>query len=174
MTGQMAFECGGELRCLRCEAPVRVAPVAGSKATMLRRAKDPKGLCINCAVHDALRHLYPANLILERSGPAGLALPHIQQQFFEICRLAGTDAQFDEIDWQAIIDHWDLPFPRPVKRTARNPVTEEELAMARREGEQRRAGTWKEPPTKEEYLAAKQAALDEFLRAAREAFRGDT
>jgi hypothetical protein len=105
---------------------------------MLKRSAKPKGLCVNCAVHDQLRHLYPANLILARSGPKGLALPHIQRQFFEICRMAGTDARFEEIDWAAIAAHWDLPFPTRLKSTATNPVTEEELAMERMEGEQRR------------------------------------
>jgi len=165
------FTAGAE--CLRCGAPARVAPVAGSKATMLKRAHEARGLCVNCAVHDALRHLYPANLILEQSGPKALALPHIQQQFFEICRMAGTDAEFDEIDWRAIIAHWDLPFPSPVKRTATNPVTEEDLAMARQEGEQRRAGTWQEPLTAEEYQAQRQAAIDDVFKAARKALHED-
>jgi len=91
---------------------------------MLKKADVPKGLCVNCAVHDQLRHLYPANLILARSGPKGLVLPQLQQQFFEICQLAGTDARFEEIDWNAVIANWDLPFPTKLKSTATNPVTQ--------------------------------------------------
>jgi len=134
---------------------------------MMKKAAVPKGLCINCAVHDALRHIYPVNLILARSGPKGLALPHIQRQFYTIAKMAGTDAAFEEIDWQAVIDNWDLPFPSKLRRFERNPVTEEELAMARLEGEQRRAGTYKEPMTEEEYEAQRQAAIDEFPSVAR-------
>jgi len=169
---QMTFEFAGRTRCLRCGATCRIEPVAGSRAKLLKRGKR-QGLCINCAVHDTLRHLYPANLILARSGPQGLSLPHIQRQFYEICRLAGTDAEFAEIDWQAIIDHWELPFRRKIKPTATNPVTEEDLSQARLEGAQRRAGTWKEPPTPEECESQRQAAKQEFLQAMRKPFNED-
>jgi hypothetical protein len=123
----------GTYPCGRCGRACKVNPVPGSKATMLKRSDRPD-LCVNCAVHDQLRNLYPANLMLARSGPKGLALPHIQQLFFGICQMAGTDARFEEIDWPAIIANWDLPFPTPVKPTARNPVTQEELDRERGEG----------------------------------------
>lgn len=153
--------------CLRCGRACRIAPIANSQARMLKRGDTPKGLCVNCAVHDQLRHLYPANLILARSGPQALLLPHIQQQFFNICKLAGTDAAFDEIDWGAIGANWDLPFPTKLKRTATNPVSEEELAGSRLEGEQRRAGTYKEPLTEEDYQAQRQVAISNFLDVVR-------
>jgi hypothetical protein len=158
---------GSSCFCGRCGRPYKVNPVPGSQATMLKCADRPKGLCINCAVHNELRHLYPANLILARSGPKALVVPDMQQEFFEICRHAGTDARFEEIDWQAIIANWELPFSTRLKRTATNPVTEEELVMERMEGEQRRAGTWKEPETEEEYQARRQAAEDEFIKCMR-------
>ena len=116
--------------CSRCGVAVKVAPVPGSKARMLRKAATPKGLCINCATQDELRHLYPANLILARSGPQCLALPHIQQQFEAILRSAGTDASPGEIDWAKVAANWDLPFQHKLKRTARNPVTQAELDRA--------------------------------------------
>ena len=148
-------KAGGERVCLcsRCGAPCKVNPVAGSKATMLRRSKEAKGLCVNCAVHDQLRHLYPVNMILARSGPKGLALPHIQRQFFGICQMAGTDARFEEIDWNAIIANWDLPFPTPVKPTARNPVTQEELDREREEGHRQGAEDGKFRLTEQELRA---------------------
>jgi len=173
MSKQAQFAFAHETKCLRCGAGCRIDPVVGSKARMLKRA-DQKGLCVNCAVHDILRHLYPANLILARSGPQGLASPHIQRQFFEMCRVGGTDAKFEEIDWHAIIANWELPFPTTMKRTATNPVTEEDIAMAQREGEQRRAGTWQEPQTEEEYQAQRQSAIDHVLKAARKTFDEDS
>lgn len=125
---------GQNCRCGRCGRPCKVNPVAGSQAKMLKRSAAPRGLCVNCAVHDQLRHLYPANLLLARSGPKGLALPQIQRQFFTLCKMAGTDAKFEEIDWQAVIANWDLPFLTKLKRTATNPVTQEELDRERAEG----------------------------------------
>ena len=114
--------------CRRCGFKCKVDPIKDSKATMLKRSKEPKGLCINCAAHDCLRNLYPANLILARSGPKGLALPHIQQQFESILKLAGTDSEPGEINWSAVIANWDLPFPHKIKRTSVNPMNEEDMA----------------------------------------------
>lgn len=168
---QLTFaSVAGDCSCKRCGRPCKVDPIANSKARLLKRPAQPEGLCINCAVHDTLRNLYPANLILARSGPQGLTLPHIQRQFFAICQMAGTDASFEEIDWQAIVANWGLPFPSKIKRTATNPVSEEELAMARLEGEQRWAGIYKEPLTEEEYEAQRKTAVDKFIRVARKTF----
>jgi len=124
------FETELECCCSRCGARCRVDPVAGSKAKMLRRGKSPKGLCVNCAVHDTLRYLYPANLLLASSGPKALAFPHIQEQFAALLKVANSDAGPDEIGWQTIIDNWDLPFQHKIKRTATNPVSQEELDRA--------------------------------------------
>lgn len=154
---------GSSCLCGRCGAPCQVNPIPGSKAKLLKRAAEPKGLCASCAVHDHLRHLYPANLTLAQSGPRLLAHPQIQQMYLEMLFAAGTDVTPKEIDWQAVIDNWELPFPTPMKRFAQNPVSEDEIAMARLEGEQRRAGTWKEPLTEEEFETQREAAIIKFL-----------
>jgi hypothetical protein len=126
---QFSFAGGtksGSCQCGRCGAPCKVNPVAGSKATMLKRAAGP-GLCVNCAAHDWLRNTYPVNLLLAQSGPKSLAFPHIQEEFAGLMKMANSDAKPHEIDWQRIIDNWDLPFPRKLKPSAANPVTQEEL-----------------------------------------------
>ncbi|MBA7487091.1 hypothetical protein ES707_22653 [subsurface metagenome] len=120
------FASGEKCLCGRCGASCKIDPIAGSQAKMLKRGKVPKGLCLNCAVHDWLRNTYPVNLLLARSGPKSLALHHIQKQFEGIMKSQCSDAMPDEIDWQAIIDNWDLPFPTKIKRTATNPVGQEE------------------------------------------------
>lgn len=94
---------------------------------MLRFSKEGHGLCVNCAVHDFLRNCYPINMMLARSGPAGLLLEHIQEQFAAVMKVAMADATPPEIDWQLIVDNWDLPFSDKVKRTATNPVSQQEL-----------------------------------------------
>ena len=116
-----------QCNCQRCGAKCKVDPKAGSQAKMLRRNKVPEGLCVNCAVHDTLRNLYPANLLLASSGPRCLAFPHIQEQFAGILKSANSDAKPDEINWEIIIENWDLPFPAKLKRSATNPVDQEEL-----------------------------------------------
>lgn len=119
----------GKIRCQRCGATLRVDGPRNPKAKMLRRSKEPKGLCINCAVHDWLRNTYPVNLILAGSKPEVLRFEHIQQQFTNIMRAAGADANPDEINWEAIIANWDLPFKNKVKATATNPASQDVLDM---------------------------------------------
>ena len=125
------FESGEKCLCGRCGVSCKVDPIAGSQAKMLKRGKVPKGLCLNCAVHDWLRNTYPVNLLLARSGPKSLALDHIQKQFEGIMKSQCSDAVPDEIGWQAIIDNWDLPFPTKLKTTSMNPVDQTEIDRAK-------------------------------------------
>jgi len=112
--------------CKRCGAQCRIAGPPGAKAKMLQRAQGP-GLCVNCAVHDWLRNTYPPNIILAESGPKVLLYQHIQQQFAGIMRIGFADAKPDEIDWQRIVDNWELPFPHKVKARSQNPCSQLEL-----------------------------------------------
>lgn len=125
------------IRCERCGVRCKVEGTRNPKAKMLRRSKEPKGLCVNCAVHDWLRNTYPVNLILAGSGPKALAFPHIQKQFTEIMRIGFADANPDEINWNLIIENWDLPFPNKVKATAMNPASQ---AVLDREPAERERG----------------------------------
>jgi len=115
------------INCERCGARCKVAGPRNPNAKMLRRSGEAKGLCVNCAVHDWLRNTYPVNLIFTTLSPDALRLEHIQQQFTEIMRIGFADAQPDEIDWEAIIANWDLPFKNKVKATAMNPASQDVL-----------------------------------------------
>lgn len=112
--------------CERCKAACKVAGPQNPNAKMLRYSKEPKGLCVNCAVHDHLRNTYPVNVLLQ-SGPKALRFSHIQEQFAGIMRMQFADAQPDEINWNLIIENWDLPFPHKVKSRAENPCNQKEL-----------------------------------------------
>lgn len=145
-------------QCPRCGAKLKVDPLAGSKAKMIKRSKTTKGLCINCAVHDWLRNTYPVNLLLAKSGPRGLALPHMQEQFAGIMKSQFSDAMPDEIDWQAIIYNWDLPFPTKLKSSPMNPVDQAELDRypeEEKKREKRRLERMKDPRSDEEIVDAK-------------------
>lgn len=133
------FEQNEIAHCRRCGAKCKVDPVKGSKAAMLKRGSTAKGYCINCAVHDCLRNLYPINLLLARSGQQCLLLPHIQHQFYQIARSAGTDAWPDEISWRAVVNNWELPFPDKLKPRCDQPVTQEELDAEAKKGPMREA-----------------------------------
>jgi hypothetical protein len=74
-----------------------------------------------------LRNTYPPNIQLAESGPEILLMPHLQEIFTNIMRAGFADAIPDEIDWQRIVDNWELPFPKKVKTSAMNPCSQEEL-----------------------------------------------
>lgn len=117
------------IHCERCGARCKVAGPRNSDAKMLRRSREPKGLCVNCAVHNWLRNTYPPNILLAQSGPKVLLYPHIQEQFTGLMLVGMADAQPDEINWNLIVENWELPFPKKVKATATNPCSQEVLDM---------------------------------------------
>jgi len=77
---------------------------------MMRRAQ--KGLCVNCSVIVFLQQL--GNMHAPGALPTGdkmkeaLRLPHMQEQFAAVMRAGKADANPDEIDWNRVIDLWDI------------------------------------------------------------------
>ena len=138
------FNEAGSTNCERCGAKLKVDAMPGSKAKMLRRSKEPKGLCINCAVSNWLRNTYPPNILLAQSGPEILLFTHIQEQFAEIMKVGFADARPDEIDWQRIVDNWELPFPNKIKPSSMNPVSQKELEEIK-SGDRPGIGQWVPP-----------------------------
>lgn len=111
---------GAICNCERCGVRCRVGAVEPSKAKMLRRSTKPKGMCNNCAVTEFLANTYPPNMLIEESphGAAILLFPQIQEQFAAI--MAGrSDMKPEEINWQIVVDNWDLPLT--VKKSPTNP-----------------------------------------------------
>lgn len=158
MNQRNLFESEQKCHCGRCGVRIRLDPKAVSQAKMLKRSKVPKGLCLNCAVHDWLRNTYPLNLLLAKAGPRGLALPHIQEQFAGIMKSQISDALPNEISWQAVIDNWDLPFPDKLKRSPMNPVNQAELdrhPAEEKKREQMLIERFKDPRSDEEIVDAK-------------------
>lgn len=125
---KMLFDAPNTVDCQRCGQRCKVSGPPGQKAKMLRFAEGP-GLCVNCAVHDWMRNTYPVNTLLAESGPKSLLYPHIQEQFAGIMRVGFADAKPDEINWQKIVDNWELPFKNKVKATAMNPASQAVLDM---------------------------------------------
>jgi len=153
------FETEQKCNCSRCGARCKVDPVPGSEAKMLRRNKAPKGLCVNCAVHNFLRNTYPVNLLLAQSRGRSLAFPHIREQFAGIMKSRLSDAVPDEIGWQVIIDNWDLPFPTKLKSSNVNPVNQAELDRypeEEKEREKRMIERMQDPRTDEEIVEDKE------------------
>lgn len=158
------FETGQKCHCSRCGANCKVDPIVNSKARMVKRSDVPKSLCINCAVHDTLRNLYPANLLLASSGPRCLALHHIQEQFAGILKSANSDAMPGEIDWQAVIDNWSLPFPTKLKRSPTNPCSQADLDREPEERKKREARLREPKKTPEQIEEEYNKKLNDLFR----------
>jgi hypothetical protein len=74
---------------------------------MLRRAEEPKGYCVNCAVAEFLwvfgcRNADPS--------PDSFRVKPVQDQFTKIMVARNADANPAEINWEKVIANWDLPF----------------------------------------------------------------
>lgn len=97
--------------CKRCGRPVR-----GSKgspgARMLRRAKV--GFCVECGIVNFLQQLgnmYGGGLLESGNVAEALRLPHVQAQFAAALKAGHSDATPEEIDWERVIDVWDVAPP---------------------------------------------------------------
>lgn len=154
------------IHCVRCGIPCRITGKGNPDAKMLRWAQGP-GLCVNCAVHDFLRHTYPINMMLARSGPRNLLIPHVQEQFAGIMKVAMADAMPDEIDWELIVENWDLPFRHKMKKGPMNPVTQEELDRIAAGEERHPEDLIKEAADKEKQTQAAIEDMKKLLRKQR-------
>lgn len=52
--------------------------------------------------------------------PDNLLLPHFQEQFKRLLIVGKSQADFSEIDWNSVVEKWDLPFPE-TKKAGRAP-----------------------------------------------------
>lgn len=131
-------------RCVRCGIRCRVVEKANRQAEVFVRGDAETGLfCANCLVVDFFLNfdLGPISALDESFfrkpdtlpdcreelahykpifNPDCLRLPHIQEQFGRIVAAAsaqhGAELSAEEIDWDAVIANWHLPFPVKPKR----------------------------------------------------------
>lgn len=105
---------GKIVECLRCAAQCRVADRANDHARPIRHA-DGAGYCPNCAVTEYLRspeidisYLLPEGTDIREA----LRAPHIQEAFAALLKGGMSDLEANSINWNLVIDHWELPFPK--------------------------------------------------------------
>ena len=118
--------------CSRCSARCQVAGQRKRDAKMLRKAAVPRGYCVNCAFHDWLRNTYPVNMLLDESGPKILLYPHIREMVSGIMQSHDADAKIDEINFNLIVENWELPWSHTVKMSGMNPYNPERDGPANR------------------------------------------
>ena len=111
--------------CSRCSAGCQVASKRNRNAKMLRKSAVPSGFCVNCAFHDWLRNTYPVNMLLDESGPKILLYPHIREMVSGIMQSQDADAKIDEINFNLIVENWELPWAHKICGSAMNPYDPE-------------------------------------------------
>lgn len=98
--------------CVRCGRTCQPGESKNPNARPFKRTK--KGLCENCVVTQFLLcdDLESVRIGLLRNGIEVLKIPAIQKQFAEILRVGMSELPADDIDWNIVINQWNLPFPK--------------------------------------------------------------
>jgi len=99
--------------CDRCGAPCKVADHANEEARLLKHATKPSGWCADCATTHFLQNSPMGRLI---DDPQKLLSPHVRLQFAKVMLAGGADALPTELNWQRIVDNWNMPFKKPSRR----------------------------------------------------------
>lgn len=107
--------------CPRCSQPCRISDrESNPNARPLRLAKTVKnGYCPNCAITHFIQTTETLAAGIARNGAKALLLPHIQKGFEAMFIAGDSDADISEIDWQSVVENWDLPFPKKGKKEAK-------------------------------------------------------
>jgi hypothetical protein len=120
---ELLENAGKIVECVRCHAPCRVASARNVHGRPFQYGNgDGKGFCANCAVTEFLispeidiSYLLPEGTDIRKA----LRAPHIQELFGQMLKVGMADLKDAEINWNAVIENWDLPFPkikRPTKK----------------------------------------------------------
>ena len=99
--------------CGRCGKPCKQGENKNLKAKPFRRAKE--GYCPNCAVTQFLLSIETLRDGLVKNGLELLRNPVVQKQFSQLLRIGKSELPAKEINWDIVINQWDLPFPRGSK-----------------------------------------------------------
>jgi hypothetical protein len=97
--------------CERCGKLCRASRPKNPQGRPFQRS--PRGLCPACVVTGFLKEMWGD--IFAQQGVAILSTDACQRQFAAILKAGGSDLQAEEINWQEIVDKWDLPFPSKKK-----------------------------------------------------------
>lgn len=93
--------------CKRCGCAARGGD-GNPDARMLRRART--GVCVDCGVVLFLQKLSNMHVAgaVDQALPDALRLPHVRAQFVRVIAAGRADAQPGEIDWERVIELWDI------------------------------------------------------------------
>ena len=100
--------------CSRCSAPCRISTRDGNPgAQPVRLAKgNEKGYCINCAFTKSVLSIETLAAAVKRNGPQIFNRPDVRAAYAGLFRAGCADADVGEIDWEEVIENWELPFKK--------------------------------------------------------------
>jgi len=108
------------VECTRCGKPCKVGPPPNPKARLMAFATKAEalqsGLCGNCAAAVFIKSNRILMAGIEMSGIGMLADARVQKQFGDVMQAGFADAKPAELNWQKIIDDWELPIPKKPRR----------------------------------------------------------
>jgi len=83
------------------------------EAAKTNRNSTNNRFCVDCAVTDFFKNRSPLAELLSMNplGTKMLLDPRVQKQFAGLMQAGNADAKPEEINWQRVVENWDLPFP---------------------------------------------------------------
>jgi hypothetical protein len=92
--------------CPRCGKECRAEKSGNQSARPLR--KSDNGLCLECAATSVIMSLPSGDMFPKEA----LLAPHIRTQFEAVLRAGNADSDASQVDWNRLVENWELPFPR--------------------------------------------------------------
>jgi hypothetical protein len=109
------------VRCQRCMLSLRVGEQdQNEEARLMRLSRTGQGLCVHCSATEFLQHTAPPILIqvIRSKGKECLLNQAFQQQFGAVMKAGFAQAALEAIDWQMVVDNWELQFQGVTKRNS--------------------------------------------------------
>jgi len=79
---------------------------------------SPTAMCATCAMTAFIKSVETFRYGIERNGVRMFLDPMVQGQFAALLQGYG-DATPGEINWQALVENWDLPMPSSKSRSSK-------------------------------------------------------
>jgi hypothetical protein len=97
--------------CQRCGFGPLVGGEGNPDALLLRRAHE--GVCASCGITMFIKSMPAMLMVIERNGIEMLRDPGMQAHWAPLLAHGHADATSGEIDWNRVVENWNLPDPKP-------------------------------------------------------------
>lgn len=103
--------------CTRCSRLGQAGPPPNPQGRLMVYAQTAQNaMCPDCAATAFIKGVETLMWGIEKHGVEMLLNPVIQQGFAEVMKAGQADATPQEIDWQRVVENWELPIPKEKRR----------------------------------------------------------